>query len=204
MRKLALLLALLGACVVEPAVTVVPRPENAIQTAVDHTVFLDDAGCSAVAVGEYKVVTAKHCVNDDAEVGDQYESGKLTYISDAFDFAVFTSDDPRTYAGPPIHMRPARFGEHVYVVGFPVQLFGEQELTITDGIVAGPVDHDFQSRITAPVYFGNSGGGVWGDDGALLGIAVSIYAANVPGARYPLPYVAQAYMVPIGLVTLWL
>jgi S1-C subfamily serine protease len=95
-----------------------------------------------------------------------------------------------------IAIRQSRVGEHIYVVGFPVQLStGKQALTVTDGVVAGPINGDGEVRITAPVYFGNSGGGVWGDDGALIGIAVNIYAYSGTGS-YPMPYAAQAFMVP--------
>ena len=52
-------------------------------------------------------------------------------------------------------------------------------------------------RITAPAYFGNSGGGVWADDGSLVGIAVAIMTARLPGIPWPLPYPGQTFMVPI-------
>jgi hypothetical protein len=41
---------------------------------------------------------------------------------------------------------------------------------------------------------------VWADDGALIGILVVLYAADVEGYRYPVPYAAQNFMVPIAEV----
>ncbi len=176
---------------------------------VAHTVYLA-VGCSSVEVARNVVVTAKHCLPDDAKAEDAFESpegGTVFYVSPDKDFAVLV------YPGHPmffldrgwlgtdyIGMRDGAFGEHIYVVGYPTQLgSNKQRLTITDGLVAGPIDEDGQWRITAPVYFGNSGGGVWSEGGALVGIAVSIFAADV-GSRYPLPYPGQAFMVPISEV----
>ena len=176
-------------------------PIRPVAHAVQHTVFLAGSGCTGVAVGGDRLVTAKHCVPDDAKAGDAYEGGELLYISPSYDFAVARLPGPHVR----IALRAGELGEHIYVVGWPVQLgSGEQALTVTDGLVAGPVDAEGQARITAPVYFGNSGGGVWADDGALVGIAVSIYAAHVDGYDQPVPYVGQSFMVPIEHVIAWL
>lgn len=202
MHKGALIAALaVVACTVPVQVVQAPGMESTVvEYAIDHTVFLASSGCSAVAVGGDRLVTAKHCLPDEAAAGDSFAGGNLVYISPSYDFAVAAVPD--LYRR--IDLRPGRRGEHIYVVGFPVQLGSrEQVLTVTDGLVAGPVDSEGQARITAPVYFGNSGGGVWADDGSLVGIAVAIYAADV-GLRNPIPYVAQSYMVPAELVRPWL
>jgi S1-C subfamily serine protease len=186
-------LVLLGACAGQPAVPVTRpvQPFNPVQYAVKHSVFLSESGCSAIAIGGGVTVTAKHCVPDDAEVGDAYEGGTLVWVDQVHDFAIFKT----LVDSDAVLLRDAQLGEHLWVVGWPMQLgSGEQQLTVTDGVFAGPVDDD-QERITAPVYFGNSGGGVWGDDGALLGVAVSIYAVRLEGFR-PIPYTAQSFMVP--------
>ncbi len=171
-----------------------------VATAISRTVWLKDSGCTGILVGGNRLVTAKHCAPDDAKAGDAYEGGTLLHISPAYDFVVVQVRDPRTR----IELRGPTTGEHLYVVGYPVQLgSGDQELTVTDGIVAGPSNEDGEARITAPVYFGNSGGGVWADDGSLLGVAVSIYAFS-PGFVRPIPYVAQSFMVPASVVLPWL
>lgn len=194
MRAVVLLIAL-SAC--QHAEPVVPKeaPFNAVHHAMARSVFLKSSGCSAIQVSEVQIATAKHCLPDDAEFGDIFEDGAITYISTDRDFAVFTR-----FEAAPLYaqMRPAVVGEHIYVIGWPVQLgSGKQALTVTDGVVAGPIDDEGQMRITAPVYFGNSGGGVWGDDGMLIGIAVSIYAASIEGYSRPMPYAAQSFMVQI-------
>lgn len=196
----ALLMASCGTVQVAPAIAVPPLV-SPVETAVARTVFLRESGCTGVAVGGNRLVTAKHCTPDNAKAGDAYEGGKLLFVSPTYDFAVVEFPDAR----PRVGLHAAGLGEHVYVVGYPVQLGNsEQELTITDGLVAGPTDSDGQARITAPVYFGNSGGGVWSDAGELVGISVAIYAVRVDGYDRPVPYVAQSYMVPIALVRAYL
>ncbi len=199
--RLGVILALLAGCTtVQLPGELIGNSDNPIEFSIAHSVFLANSGCSAVALGAGKFATAKHCAPDDAKAGDAYEGGILTHVSPSYDFVVFAAPDQRLR----IALRAPRVGEHVWVVGFPMQLgSGDQELTVTDGVVAGPVNSDGEARITAPVYFGNSGGGVWGDDGALLGLAVSIYAYTPGGAR-PVPYVGQSFMVPANLITGWL
>ncbi len=180
-----------------PTISVRAPSPSPVQFAIDHSVFLSKSGCSAVAMGANRLVTAKHCIPDDAKAGDPYEGGELTYISPSYDFAVVKVPDARLA----IAIHTGVIGERVYVVGYPVQLGSEkQELTVTDGLVAGPTDHEGQMRITAPVYFGNSGGGVWSDRGELVGIAVSIYAVHVENYEHSVPYVAQSFMVPVALI----
>jgi S1-C subfamily serine protease len=201
-RLLALFAAaLLGCCPSAPPEA--PKPVNPVQWAVAHTEFLEEAGCTGVLVSPNRLVTAKHCLDDEAAAGDVFEDRVLSFIHPAEDFAVASTVIVGT--GDFIPMRRAVLGEHVWVVGFPVQLdSGEQVLTVTDGIVAGPSKSDREFRITAPAYFGNSGGGVWGDDGALLGIAVSLMVARVPDYRWPVPYGAMTYVVPIQDIWSWL
>lgn len=193
---LAFLLAFGLACA--PAQLPEAKRENPVAEMVARSVFLEESGCSAVQVTPLVVATAKHCLPDDAKVGDEYEGGTLTHVSAAHDFALFA----RPVTAP--HwavMRPAQLGEHVYVVGWPQQVRdGDQQLTVTDGLVAGPVSAGGEARITAPAYYGNSGGGVWADDGSLVGILVSGEIARVDGYRWPVPYLASSYMVPIAHV----
>ncbi len=106
----------------------------------------------------------------------------LVYKSPKFDFAVLVNQDWVKHPG--VELRPPRLGEHVYTMGYPNQLATDtQELTVTDGVAAGPIDEEGHLRITAPIYFGNSGGGCWGEDGALLGITVSGFV-ELPGMNF--------------------
>lgn len=197
MHKGVALVVLLVACAAPRTAAAPAVPVSPVQYAIDHTVFLAKSGCTGVLMGADRLVTAKHCLPDGAKTGDSYEGGELLYVSPAYDFVVVKFPDARSA----VRLHSATIGEHIYVVGYPVQLgSGAQVLTVTDGLVAGPVDAEGQARITAPVYFGNSGGGVWSESGELVGIAVSIYAARIDGYQYPLPYLAQSFMVPVSLI----
>lgn len=186
-----LLLAMLTGCSLlssAPAETPAgPPPNVAVVTALKHTQFFAEAGCTAVDIGYGRVVTAKHCVEDEDpernwDIGDTTSMGTLVYKSPTLDFAMFVNQAWIKHPG--VELRNPRLGEHVYAVGYPVQLATEeQELTVTDGIAAGPLDDDGSLRITAPIYYGNSGGGCWAEDGSLLGITVSGFL-TVPAMNY--------------------
>lgn len=164
-----------------------PAPDVAVVTALKHTQFFKEAGCTAVDIGYGRVVTAKHCVEDenpkkDWDVGEKTSMGVVTYISPKLDFAILVNQAWIKHPG--VSLRPPRLGEHVYTVGYPVQLSTKtQELTVTDGVAAGPIDEEGNLRITAPIYYGNSGGGCWAEDGSLVGLTVNGYL-QMPGMNY--------------------
>jgi hypothetical protein len=152
-----------------------------VATAMQHTVFAADLGCTAVDVGSGFVATALHCV-DELGLGGLTDEGMVIYTSPDRDFAVMF--DAARMQQPDVCIRAAVPGEHLYAVGYPMQLPTKaQELTITDGLFAGPRHPDGSYRITAPIYFGNSGGGAWANDGCLLGLTVSGYL-EMPGMNY--------------------
>ncbi len=200
MRAAVLLLLLAVGCAQRTHAAEPVEQPTVVERAIARSVLLS-AGCTGVQVSSVQLVTAKHCVPDEAAIGDYFDGGYLSHVSEHRDFVVVMKLFP---GGGKLTLRDAHVGEHVYVVGYPIQLTnGKQALTVTDGIVAGPANRSGEVRITAPVYFGNSGGGVWADDGALVGIAVSIMAMDV-FEGYPMPYPAQSYMVPVNFIRGWL
>lgn len=194
MRSWSLLLLLAACSGCAPTVVVVKdgKEDRAVVTALRHTELAPVLGCTVVDVGKGLVVTAKHCV-DHLDRGEDTEAGMLVYISPDYDYAILF--DTARLGHAVVTLRAPAVGEHVYAVGYPMQLGNhKQELTVTDGVVAGPFDDEGNIRFTAPIYFGNSGGGVWGEDGALVGISVNGYL-EMPG---------QVFMVPADAVTKWL
>jgi S1-C subfamily serine protease len=178
MRAAVLCLLLIG-CGSAPVVTT-GRANLAVSTALRHTLLMTE-GCTAVDIGRGRVLTAKHCV-DSPELADEYSVGAVVYRSPERDFAVLY--DAERFRHSRARLRVPVLGEHVYAVGFPSQLDKSgQKLTVTDGIIAGPCDAEGSLRFTAPIYYGNSGGGVWADDGSLIGISVSGFL-TMPGQSY--------------------
>lgn len=184
------LLALLGALLISgcslmssPALPAEPNvPQNvAVVVSLRHTRFMPDPGCTAVDIGGGRVVTAKHCV-DEVDIGAKTAIGVLTYRDPDHDFAFLVNQEWVKH--PAANLRAPILGEHVYAVGYPMQLSTDtQELTVTDGVVCGPSDEEGHLRFTAPIYFGNSGGGVWAEDGSLVGISVSGFL-EMPGMNF--------------------
>lgn len=204
MRRALVLVALVAlgctpAAVPVPVESPVARTERAVDVAIDHTVLLDDPGCTGVRIGDGLVLTAKHCMNGRV-VGDIYSNFTVKYVSPAYDFAVMSGDGPT--AG--VILQDALIGEHLYVVGYPQSVDDlKQYLTVTDGIFAGPSSYD-QERITAYGYYGNSGGGVWNDSGELIGILVTMRpsTATYGPSEIPVPMPAHSFMVPVRFIRL--
>lgn len=194
MKGLLLALALvLGGCT-RTVVLAVPAPVDvAVETGLKHTIFAKTAGCTAVDIGRGIVATARHCVqNADGEASDVGDLGMVIYVSPDLDFALLF-DAARLENERP-RMRAPRLGEHLYAIGYPVQLATKkQQLTVTDGVLCGPEDGEGALRFTAPIYFGNSGGGVWAEDGSLVGLSVSGFL-EMPGMNF---------LVSAGDITPW-
>ena len=161
-------------------------------------------GGSAVLLGGNKALTARHVI-DEAEgcsVRLHNDSGVdvraiKAVLDDEADLAMLTLE--RALMAPDVTLAQGRLGDHVYVVGYPVNLTSnEQQLNVTEGVVAAYNYTNGEDRLTAPVYFGNSGGPVFNERGELVGIAVSIMAARLGG--WPLPYDGVATMVPYGAI----
>ena len=194
--RTAVLLPLLAACV---GSTQAPPSNlatvNPVKLAIAASVKLSN--CSSVRVEADLIVTAHHCLPEKAKVGDAYEGGTLVALNADFDFALFRTAPSLNFAQL---NTTAELGDRVFVVGWPSQLTGGTALTVTDGVIAGlELTKNGHVRITAPVYFGNSGGGVWSDRGDLVGIAVSMYAVPLVSGK-PIPYEGQGFMVPIWRV----
>ncbi len=198
-KLLALVVLLVAACGVQVKLQPPAHSPSAVAFAVAHSELLYPPGCTGVEVARAVFVTAKHCIEDGQKAGDNFKAGGLlAYVDEDYDYVVIVRS--ARYGYDFIDMRPAAPGEHLYLVGYPQQVRdGKQQLTVTDGIFTGAVDlSDGYERISAPAYFGNSGGGVWGEDGALLGLLVNGDFADA--GRWPMPYPGAGYMVPIAEV----
>lgn len=180
---LAMLVLLAGCAAPAQVVVEVPgsHPDVAVKTAVPHTLLMTE-GCTAVSVGSGFVLTAEHCVHG-SELGDSFSVGLLVMTSLSTgrvgDWALLFNPD--SVNDEPICMRAPVFGEHIYSVGYPGWRHdGEQRLTVQDGLVAAAeavsVDYgDGMSyvnllRYSVPTDPGNSGGGLWAEDGCLVGL----------------------------------
>lgn len=202
-KRLGLLAAALFAAFWATACTKLPPvvyPNHQVPAMVERTFRLavdcpddsdqDDTGGSAVRAGHHVVLTARHITDGREEcaytgIDSTGAEHPLLFVrqSDDFDAAVLAEAadlDSADLVDPQV-------GEHVWVVGYPQNpVTLEQVLKVTDGVVSAANDDDGQVGVTAAVYFGNSGGGVWNDQGQLVGLAVA-FIRGLDGWGYMVP-----------------
>lgn len=194
MHKLFACLVFLGIACSAPQIPPA-RPTRTVDYVLEATVALvHDNGrpfCTGAFVDGDLVVTAAHCVDDEDEVlvafREDLDERHGRRFTSAFRFDVLsvnaTQDvavlQPRTSRLPAhqtlsVAVAAPRAGEGVIVVGHPLGL----TYTVTHGLVSSPsrwednpdgsVQHWMQ--ISAPVFFGNSGGPVVNRRGQLVGV----------------------------------
>ena len=187
MRSLLLALLLAAACGTAQATPAAPAAFDPVQFAIDHTYRVevdcpgenDDSGGSAVDIGEGVFLTAKHVV-DPLYVGCvvKLKNDTHQFVSDNVEWhpsADMAAVTVVTYDSPQVGFVAPSLGLDVVAVGYPSNATSDgQELGVTKGNVAGRPEKDGEVRFTAPIWRGNSGGGVWDYNGHLAGISVSM------------------------------
>jgi S1-C subfamily serine protease len=191
-RRLALAVALLCACASSAAAPVLPHVFDPVKVAVKRTVLVEvdcqddslDTGGTAVLYGGDLAVTAAHVVDEvdplTCVVTLSNDWGRHVAVvvkkDTQLDLAILSS---LTLSNAAVGISQATLGMDVWSVGYPSQLrqgepWGQQALTVTRGVVASLLVEPNMHRVTSPVFYGNSGGGVWSATGGLVGIAVQI------------------------------
>ena len=140
-------------------------------------------GGTAVDLGGGYLATAGHVIEGDelcSFVLDQDGSPRkvvsLAHRKHAeVDLGILYAPELDTNHGAELCERP--LGSTLFAVGYPRGPDDRiQRLTVTRGVLATEATwDDGQARIDAPIFFGNSGGGAWAEDGCLVGITVSGY-----------------------------
>ncbi len=167
------------------------------------------SGGSAVDIGDGFAITARHITLTRESCVYTLFTPEGTPIKAAFLMEAAEEDDiallQTALVTPSVAFRAPVLGLHIWTIGYPAQLDSSgQALTVTDGVVARVPGGASRVRITAPIYFGNSGGPCWDDTGALVGVTVSLYAAEVPNEPWPVPMDGQYWVVSSERVQLFL
>jgi len=161
-----------------------------VQAAVARTVKVEidcpgedrDTGGTGVRYSGRLVVTAAHVIDNvegcDIALVDEDGRESALYLdrSDDLDLGLLLTSGP---AQPIVGLARAHLGMEVLSVGYPVQLTRREgapkrPLCVTRGVLSVLNVEPGMHRVTAPVFYGNSGGGVWDMHGNLVGIAVEI------------------------------
>ena len=200
---LSVLLAACGGSSYDSALYDSPGIQNAAERTYDIGVECRDgsaSGGSAIYLSEGRALTAYHVMSglDNCEAtltddkGQRYK-GFMIEHDKSLDVALLVTTDDRAFW--PTEMRWGRLGEPVVNVGYPMHPSAMQPrvLSVTTGTFS---ERRYKRhRVTAPCFFGNSGGGTWSvRDNKLLGMTVSTYA-QLDGF---------CYVTPAELIQRWL
>lgn len=185
---LAALLSLVTSCA-QTSNYIVQAPQDGMPAALESTVSLQYrihgewvSVCSGVIVEHY-VVTANHCLpTDGEELGvSQYDPSapeqvgvpaavKVEYADEMQDLAILSLISGEFPAGASLAPYVPAPGRPVVVIGHPSGLM----YSVVTGVVSHPrrrsPDGQVYVHISAPVFFGNSGGPVFNGYGEVIGI----------------------------------
>lgn len=161
-------------------------PEEVFERAAPSVVVverLDAAGkrngfASGVVVGPDRVVTSCHAVTGTAALQVRVRGTRLPtrleYADVERDLCQLEVDDLNRKAVRIVAATQLKVGQRVYAIGTPKGL----ELTLSEGLISSlrPRARSFVIQTSAPMSRGSSGGGLFDDEGRLVGIAAFQYA----------------------------
>lgn len=161
-------------------------PEEVFERASPSVVVverLDAAGkrngfASGVVVGPGRVVTSCHAVSDTAGIrvrtGSTHLPARLEYADTERDLCQLEVDELNRRAVRIVPATHLKVGQRVYAIGTPKGL----ELTLSEGLISSlrPRARSFVIQTSAAMSRGSSGGGLFDDEGRLVGIAAFQYA----------------------------
>ena len=155
--------------------------------------------CSGVWVGPNEILTASHCVVEDEAVEPivffrtpdslAFPSSVLRFDLDE-DLALLYAPVAPPHTTPSIALASPALGDEVDIMGHPAAI----TWTLARGWVSAYRDGAMQ--LSAPVFFGNSGGGAFDRWGDLVGISRSLASVRMGGQRMLVPDVGFFATVP--------
>jgi hypothetical protein len=164
------------------------------------------AGCSATAISEHVLLTAAHCYIEDAalyidQVSAPYMNPQTVseVYFDHHDHAllVIRSVKFKVYFPYAVDMAPLAQGEHYYMWGNPAMMADQYREGYTTGRLADLYErqHDVDVitpylLLSGPVVGGDSGSGIFGDDGRLAGVLTYSVEDGKFAGVYPLAFTA--------------
>lgn len=156
------------------------------------TIIQNRAGQKMVVLTAAHVVVAMQKKGLLIRVSLAYESGWkpmiVKKIDEKKDLAILEGMEDQKYNGPMVRVaeKSPKIGDRLTVIGAPMG----DERTITEGLLSNIQSFDGNTyyRVSAAVFFGNSGGGAFNADGELVGVAHAIQMVAgiivVPGASF--------------------
>lgn len=163
-------------------------PEEVFERAAPSVVVVervDAAGkrngfASGVVIAPDRVVTSCHAVASTAavqvRVREQRLKARLEYADMERDLCQLEVDASNLRAVRIVPAAQLKVGQRVYAIGTPKGL----ELTLSEGLISSlrPRARSFVIQTSAPMSRGSSGGGLFDDEGRLIGIAAFQYGSG--------------------------
>jgi S1-C subfamily serine protease len=161
-------------------------PEVVFERAGDSVVVIeriDGTGqrkgfASGVVTGEGEVATSCHVLTGASRVrvraGDARIDAKLTYPDPERDLCLLLAPGLEVPPVPIANVEGLKVGQRVYAIGTPKGL----ERTLSEGLISSlrPRARSFVIQTSAPMSPGSSGGGLFDEEGRLIGVATYQYA----------------------------
>ena len=152
---------------------------------------------SGVVLRAGLVATAAHVTQPACRMTIRGNPAVVLAIDEAADIAILRATSP--YVWQPLSLGPAVYrGQLVTVVGYPMRSkTGRAELSVSPGYVT--TTYSDRIQVSAPGYFGGSGGPAFNDAGELVGLFVAIDALQGFGMA-AVPIDGGYYLTPAGRV----
>lgn len=184
-------IALMGCVCTAQTASVEPSRKKFVERLEDKTIALTDINkegnmapyCSGVWVGKNKILTAAHCVDDKPvafymvkdDIGaDIVRMAVKLRVDENSDLALLMADPETTPAHRTAELSKEKpwAGQKIYIEGHTASMWW----TFSEGVVSSNIRTVFEDgktpaiQISAPAWFGNSGGGAFDDNGDLVGL----------------------------------
>lgn len=151
------------------------------------------AYCSGVWVGADLILTAAHCVDDEDNITyvvyrDVYALGSIdenrimmtrraaVSVRDAdHDLALLRAEEPPQHSTAALSTKPIQAGTYAQSMGHSIGMFFSYSSGEVAAVRSTPLDDDqavelYWIQADVPISPGNSGGGLFAEDGSLIGI----------------------------------
>jgi hypothetical protein len=166
----------------------------------------EGAECSATALSEHVLLTAAHCripggkvylnqthapFNHPLEVSETFYDNQdhMLLVLPGVSFKHFVKYDPADY-------KPLALTEHYYLWGNPAMLPDQYREGYVTGIINMPSDNEVMvsspiMMLSGPVVGGDSGSGIFAEDGRLVGVLTWGIENGAFAGMYPLAFTSE-------------
>lgn len=140
---------------------------------------------SGVVINDRCVLTAKHVAEDSLPQTITTQDGKEHLIvrkvmGEFSDMAVECAEDSLNTVPVRIRHTMPKLYSPIFVIGTPLGINN----TLTTGVYEG------DDRISAPIVWGNSGGGAFDENGNLIGVVIAMSVKRIENFVFVFPHLA--------------